>query len=671
MSLRNAFHLRPLTAILAAAMLVVALACGGDAATPTTKPTATSKPTATAAPTATSVAPTPTLLPGETAAPTATATAVPEATALPDEFEDWVGYLMSHPGYKEEWGTPQYGGIYKTADPRAATRFQITGGYGAYSRWQYAQYNGLLVYDPWLPLGSPSKCDLCETFEISADGLHYTFKLREGVTFHAEGWGQDKGAPAESFGAEMTCEDVKVSMEWWANPPEETYPSSRRLMQTHLEHLKDVSCPDGPDGYTAVLNFTHVRNATLGWITSGIPIRHKEYVEWQDMAYPGIQSTAKDEGYMINHGTGPFIPTFANSQLVMKTKTNPNYFRTGAPFVDGIEFYVIQDYNTKFAALVTGRVHQAGHGSSGITKAQVQQVLDGYLDDIELHIVRYNHISHFELNPHIPPFDNWNVRWAVHIFLDRQDWNQFMTVTAKDGAVVNMADPSFWLHGDVANNGWGVPQEEYLTYPGYDPATKDADIAEANRLLDEAFGAGVRPKTDQYVIQTLSRREISVWGFDQFHKHLGWDFNVKYVDTYGDIQYECLYTIRAEANPHTNTQCYIEDPADAFWGAHTVWGANPPCAKEGYKDTGTETKEEANARTNAMIEELDTTLDQDRRHVLARELNLYMVNERTTAPGVGTMNVAWPNRREVKGVYYFNLGTYGQQGLHERIWLAQ
>ncbi|MBI4282834.1 MAG: hypothetical protein HY672_05070, partial [Chloroflexi bacterium] len=120
MSLRKAYHWRPLIAVLAMTMLVVALACGGEeAATPTTPPTATTRPTATVAvptattvaPTATSSVPTATLLPGEptaTATVAATSTPVPSATVRPDQAADWVGFLMSHPGYQAKWGTPQY-----------------------------------------------------------------------------------------------------------------------------------------------------------------------------------------------------------------------------------------------------------------------------------------------------------------------------------------------------------------------------------------------------------------------------------------------------------------------------------------------------------------------------------------------------------------------------------
>ena len=103
-----------------------------------------------------------------------------------------------------------------------------------------------------------------------------------------------------------------------------------------------------------------------------------------------------------------------------------------------------------------------------------------------------------------PPFDDRNVRWAVQLALDREDWLEFTTV-----GDVNMGDPYYILHSDA---GWGTPVEEFQKLPGFNPATKDADIAEANRILDEVFGAGNRPKTDQYMIQLLSRREVTLWG---------------------------------------------------------------------------------------------------------------------------------------------------------------
>ena len=665
MRLVEGLKLRPLLGVFAATVLVVALACGGEDPTNTPAPTATQPPpTATPEPEATAMMeatamPEATTAPGEpTNTPAPTNTPVPETVI--DPREDWVNYLLNHRGYKPEWGEPQYGGIYKTADPRPASRFQTTLGYSAFSRWQFAAHNALLMQDPWGTIRDAPQCDLCESFEVSADGLNYSFVLRDNVYFHEEGWAKDQGAPG--FGEKLGCEDIKASHEWFANPPPETRASYIKTGQAYMGHQEEILCPDGPDGLTVEIVFDRFRNATLQWMAAGIAIWQKDYREWMDAEYPGVQSTAVPEGYMINMGTGPFIPISADSQTVMKSRKNPNYWLTGAPFVDGMDNFAIQDYNTKFAALVTGKINQAGHGSSGITKAQVAQVQEQYTDIIEQQIVRYNHISGIRVNPLRPPFDKWEVRWAVQLFLDRGDWDTFSTV-----GDIKMSNPAYFLHID---SGWGKPTEEFMELPGWNPATKDADIAEANRLLDEAFGPGNRPRTDQYVIQLLSRREISLWLIDQMKRHLGWEFDVQYVDTYGNISTECLYTIRAEANAAPNRQVYTSDAADAFWGMNTDLTTSPECDVTGWKGDGRAPDEEL-ARINAKIIELDESLDQDRRRELALELEEYMVNERTTAYQLGVMNVAWPNRTEVKGVRYYNLGTYSQQRLHDRVWIVQ
>ena len=666
MQLRYSYRLRPLMAILSAAIVVAALACGGEDPTATSPPpTATSAPTATSpAPTATSPAMDATAAPGQ---PTAPPRIEPTATAVPEvmmDDRDWVSFLKNHRGYKPEWGEPQYGGTIKMSGPRPVSRW--LGGYMGWGAFAsgfggFQAQNSLLMMDPWGSIRDAPICDLCESFEVSADGLTYTFQLRQGVKFHSEGWGKDKGAPAESYGTELTCEDVKSSMEWLTNPPPDERVSFVNRYRTYWGHFKEATCPDGPDGYAVVLEFSYYRNATIGWLAAGMQVWNKEYREWMDTEYPGVQSTANPEGYLMNHGTGPFIPTYGDSQIVIKSEKNPNYFREGAPFADGWQNYFIQDYNTKFAALVTGKTHHAGHGSSGVTKAQVSQIQSTYEDIIELHIVRYNHIQVFMLNPLRPPFDEWKVRWAINLFLDRQNWDEFMTV-----GEVKMATIAYYFHPDV---GWSIQPEEYLTFPGFNPATKDADIAEANRLLDEVFGEGNRPKSDQYVIQLLSRREPSLWGIDQFKKHLGWEFNVKYVDTYGSISTDCIYTIRTEAST-VMENTLTADPGDALNGLHSGRTGKPSCYILGYKGSGVAPDDEI-ARVDAMLEEADSTLDDARRLVLLREIELYMVNERLTSATLGSMNVAWPVRRELKGVRFYNLGTPSQQRLTDRMWLVE
>src|SRR5689334_15219188 len=62
-------------------------------------------------------------------------------------------------------------------------------------------YEGLVTYDPKTLQPMPS---LAEKWDISADGLTYTFHLRSGVKFHN--------------GRVLTAKDVKYSLERLANP---------------------------------------------------------------------------------------------------------------------------------------------------------------------------------------------------------------------------------------------------------------------------------------------------------------------------------------------------------------------------------------------------------------------------------------------------------------------
>src|SRR3712207_9579988 len=62
-------------------------------------------------------------------------------------------------------------------------------------------FDGLMDYEPGTTTLKP---DLAESYEISPDGMTFTFKLRPGVKFHN--------------GREMTAEDIKYSIERVLNP---------------------------------------------------------------------------------------------------------------------------------------------------------------------------------------------------------------------------------------------------------------------------------------------------------------------------------------------------------------------------------------------------------------------------------------------------------------------
>ena len=79
--------------------------------------------------------------------------------------------------------------------------------------------------------------DLAESWEVSQDGLTYTFKLRKGVKFHD--------------GSDFTAEDIKATYERIINPAPSVV-SSRKAQH------QDIKSIETPDPYTVVFKLSQV-----------------------------------------------------------------------------------------------------------------------------------------------------------------------------------------------------------------------------------------------------------------------------------------------------------------------------------------------------------------------------------------------------------------------------
>jgi ABC-type transport system substrate-binding protein len=398
-----------------------------------------------------------------------------------------------------------------------------------------ALYDQLVKVDPWLGWAGGFRPDLAESWDVSADGLTYTFHLRHGVFFRGPTPEDEKYGLQDmpGRGQEMVCEDVKATMDfrgterWLA----EGYTTSSDL-PIRANHT--YTCLDGPNGYTFQIKIdTGIPNpAFLHYLSTHYynTVVNKDWLEWYVAKYKP-QETRQRNMY-LHVGTGPFVPEKLESEVRATVRRNPNYWREGLPFFDKFENITVQDFATGFAAWATKKVDIMGQGSGSMTPAQVKQARKDY-PERPIFANLYNGARAVGFNTLIPPFDDVRVRKAVHLVHDRDQWHQLqriddVTFAGYTSALFRPCDhPNIALYNTM---GWGNSCEDIKTWPGY-RQPKDKDIAEANRLLDEVFGKGVRVGP----IDCLARNDqISInnclYAGDMMSRYLGIEVQLKTYD---------------------------------------------------------------------------------------------------------------------------------------------
>ena len=412
---------RFLTALVILTMLVSSLAACGATPEPTTVPEPTPVAEATQAPEPTKPAE-PTQAPEPTTAPAATEALEPTA-----ESEEPV---TLHVGITYIWDT---------ANP--------TIGWYNYAL-RYLLYD-TLVEEAGIAHFVPG---LAESWEVSDDGLVWTFKIREGVTFH-------DGTPC-------TAEDVAWSLNWTIENEIETFSS-------YLVNFAEVVALD----------------PTTLQVTLSEPVGNMEYLlmyvwilprsVWEGMTYDEI---LEFEDLSAGIGTGPYklVEWVEGEYLILEA--NEDYWR-GAPAIDRI---VWQEYATEDAAvqaLLAGEIDAVATDTMPNTAIQPLQEEE----NVEVAIMQSTAIDELILNSHEngtqpASLNDPAVRLAIAHAIDKQ---QIVNVAylghAEPASVIIPSSMGDWHNSDVVD----IP---------FDPV-------EGNRILEEAGykdsdGDGIREDAD-------------------------------------------------------------------------------------------------------------------------------------------------------------------------------
>ena len=234
-------------------------------------------------------------------------------------------------------------------------------------------YDTLLYYSPDGTKDPEPR--IAESYEISDDGLDYTFHLRDDVTFH-------DGTP-------VTADDVVFSIELY------------KASEYQGSQISMLSSVEATDEHTVVCHLDAPYSPFLQGICSPM-IASKAYYE-----------SSEDDFVNNPIGSGPYKFVSRAKGSNIKLEANEDYYR-GAPEIKEVTFEVIPDSSTKAIALQTGEVNFAEIDSA--TKPQLEAN-----PAITIAEVPTSSFSYIAMNTEKEPFDDARVRQAINYAIDRDN----------------------------------------------------------------------------------------------------------------------------------------------------------------------------------------------------------------------------------------------------------
>ncbi|HQY44432.1 MAG TPA: ABC transporter substrate-binding protein [Paracoccaceae bacterium] len=316
-------------------------------------------------------------------------------------------------------------------------------------------FDGLMDYVPGTTTLRPG---LAESYEISGDGLTYTFHLRAGVTFHN--------------GRAMTAEDVKYSLDRVTNPATQSPGAGFFGSIKGFDKMSDGSA-------TSLEGVTVVDPATVKIELSrpDATFLHVMAINFSSVVPKEVVDEFGADFGKHPVGTGAFkLAEWTTGQRLVFEK-NADYWREGVPYLDQVLFEVGQEPVVALLRLQNGEVDVPG---DGIPPAKFQEVMADPAQAERVVQGGQLHTGYVTMNVTTPPFDNVKVRQAVNMAINKDRIIQVINGRAKPAT--QPLPPS--MPGYT---------EGYAGY-AYDPEAAKALLAEA--------GVGEGFETDLYVMNT-------------------------------------------------------------------------------------------------------------------------------------------------------------------------
>jgi peptide/nickel transport system substrate-binding protein len=326
-----------------------------------------------------------------------------------------------------------------------------------------AVFNNLVLFDQHKAQNSLDTIvpDLAESWSWSEDGTRLTFRLRQGVKWH-------DGKP-------FTAADVKCTWDLLTGRAAERLRLNPR--RSWWNNVAEITT-DGPAEATFVLQ--RPEPAILALIASGYTPVYPCHVSPRDMRQHPI-------------GTGPFKFGDYKPNQYIKLARNPDYWKPGRPYLDGIEYDIIPNRSTAILAFIAGKFDMTFPYEVTIPllkdiKTQAPQAT--------CEIGMASESIGVLVNRTVAPFDNAELRRAMALTLDRKSFIDILGQGEGELGGAFLPPPE---------GVWGMPAERLQTLPGYSGDSKK-DREEAQAIMQKL---GYGPNNRLPV--KISTRNIAVY----------------------------------------------------------------------------------------------------------------------------------------------------------------
>jgi peptide/nickel transport system substrate-binding protein len=467
-------------------------------------------------------------------------------------------------------------------------------------------FNNLVTFDQHKRQNSLDDIvpDLAEKWTWSEDGKTLTFALRKGVKWH-------DGKP-------FSAADVKCTWDLLAGNAKENFKVNFR--KGWYANVESVTANGESE---AVFNLKKPQPALLALLASGFTPVYPCHVSPRDMRQAPI-------------GTGPFKFVEYKANQGIKLTRNPNYWKPGLPYLDGIEYTIIPNRSTAMLAFVSGKFDVTFPYE--ITVPLVADI-QAQKPDAICDISPMNVAANVLMNP-VTPFDDLEVRRAVAMTLDRKEFVDILT--AGKGDVGGAMQP-------LPEGRWGLPVEVLRDMPGFDPDVKKSREKARAVMAAKGFSAAKPLKLKLSTRNLPTYRDASVILISQL-KEIYIDAELQLVET---AQWVPKLIRRDYALAVSQVGNGVDDPDQNY-------PENYACGSRTYMDY-------CNKEVDALIAAQSAERDQEKRKKIAWEIDRKLTSE-AVRPMLYYMRGATCWRPEVKNMTIMVNSIYNGWRL-EDVWL--